>query len=109
METDVLSMIKEAGLDPEHVHYGDLREIFLGSLQWLHRKSHETNRIEEPEGVEDKICFKIMTQLLQNDYLRGIIEGRFSNCSHDGVEHNAVFRVKDGRVIEIETKEFKRP
>ncbi len=108
METNVLSMIKEAGFNPERIHYGDLRGIILSSIQWLHHRSHETDRIEEPEEAEDKIRYKIMYELLQNDYLRGIIEGRFSNCNHDGVEHHVVFHITD-KAIEIVAKEFKRP
>lgn len=105
---NVLSTITQAGFEPTRIHYGDLRELFFSSIQWLHHKSHEADKIEEPEGTEDKIRFNIMLQLLQNDYLRGIIEGRFSNCNQNGVEHNVVFRVRE-KTIEIKVKEFKRP
>ncbi len=104
--TNVLSTITQAGFDSRNIHYGNLRKLFFTVIEWLHHKSHEADQIKRSNCKADQEKFNIAVQLLQDDYLRGIIEGRFSRCEHGGAEHQTVFKVIDEDTIKMTTETF---
>lgn len=103
--TDVLSIITQAGFNPKRIHYGNLRKLFFAVIEWLHHESHKTDKLLRSSSPTQE-QFDIAIQLLQNDYLRGVIEGRFSRCTQGGAEHQTVFEVIDENTISMTTKSF---
>ncbi len=94
-------MITEAGFDPTAIHYDQLRKLFLSSIEWLHFITHHTggqNPADFSMDLTDETQ-RLALELVSDPYIRGIIEGRLSNCNHgavDGKNQQPVFKPVHG-------------
>jgi hypothetical protein len=83
-----MEMIAGAGLNPTAIHYDQLRELFLPSIEWLHHVSHHTHgqnpatfSVDLTNGTQ-----RLAFELVSDPYIKGIIEGRLSSCNHSAVD-----------------------